>query len=430
MDIRELPLEPAHAFVLSRVDGHTSVAEISSATGLPLPEVEDTLRHLAKLGAVDYAGLPRRSERAPTRAESSSQPGAEDGNAPAGAKRTTKGTGEANLDLRATVDNLHARFRELTHYQLLGVPSQASRAAIRKAYYELVALLHPDRHSRDRIRDVRTKMEELVAQITKSYEVLKHTDRRAEYDEHLQADRAHRASTAPAKRPSRDELRDARRQRLKRGFAPNKPGRVAPSPAPSATDEARERAAEGLKRISLGRVSASEASADRLKHVAEEALRTGDVLSATNAMKARASLEPDNAQLAQEAADFEEEGFKQTVEQHLQQAQSAERGGEHDVAAQAYERAARGRPSDGELWGCALTCWLESQGDPRHAVKLGQRAVLATPNRSKLHVLLARAYQRADMPARAQGEISRAAKLEPSSPTVKAWVKRIKRGES
>ncbi len=421
MDIRELPLEPAHAFVLSRVDGRTTVAEISSATGLPLGDVEDALRRLASLGAVDYAGLPKTSERTPTRSE----PSAEESRA--AAKRTGGASVQANLDLVATVEDLYSKFRDLNHYQLLGVPSQASRPAIRKAYYGLVALLHPDRHSGKRIRDVRSKMEELVAQITKSYEVLKHKERRADYDEQLQAQRAQRPSAAPAKRPSRDELRDAHRQRLRRGFAAGKAPRVSQA---DATDEARERAAHGLKRLSKDRVGAAEASAGRLKDAAEAALRDGDVLSATNAMKARASLEPDNAVLAQEAAAFEEEGFKQTVEQHLQQAQSAERGGEYEAAALAFERAARGRPNDGDLWGQALSSWLECDGEARHAVKLGQRAVLATPNKAKLHVLLARAYQRANMPARAQGEISRAAKLESSSATVKAWVKRIKRGES
>ena len=170
--------------------------------------------------------------------------------------------------------------------------------------------------------------------------------------------------------------------------------------------------------------------AERLKTSAEAALRDGDVLSATNAMKARASLQPDNQQLAKELADFEEEGFKQTVEQHLQQARAAERSGDRETAALAFERAARGRPSDGELWGDALENWLDADGEPRHLVKLGQRAVLASPDKAKLHVLLARAYQRAAMPARAQGEISRAVKLSSSSATVKAWVKRIKRGES
>ncbi len=426
MDIRELPLEPAHAFVLSRVDGRTTVNEISSATGLPLGDVESALRRLAKLGAVDYAGLPNTSERTATRSE---QGGDE---APAGAKRTGADPTQAKLELRATVDDLHSRFRDLTHYQLLGVPSQASRAAIRKAYYELVALLHPDRHSGKSIRDVRGKMEELVGQITKSYEVLKHKDRRADYDEQLQASRALRPSATSAKRPSPDELRDAARQRLKRGFSSNKSANPNGSPGAGtdSTSEARERAADGLKRLSVDRVTATEALAERLKTSAEAALRDGDVLSATNAMKARASLQPDNQQLAKELADFEEEGFKQTVEQHLQQARAAERSGDRETAALAFERAARGRPSDGELWGDALENWLDADGEPRHLVKLGQRAVLASPDKAKLHVLLARAYQRAAMPARAQGEISRAVKLSSSSATVKAWVKRIKRGES
>jgi curved DNA-binding protein CbpA len=427
VDIRELPLEPAHAFVLSRVDGQATVAEISSATGLTVVDVEDALRRLAKLGAVDYASLPNRSERPPTRDDPAT---GDAGDAAPVSVRSTART-QANLDLRATVEDLHSRFRDLNHYQLLGVPSQATRAAIRTAYYELVALLHPDRHSKKRIGDVRGKMEELVSQITKSYEILKHKQRRAEYDEELEATRPRSQSSSPPKRHSQEDLRDAQRQRLRRGLASSRNNKKETSgPRISTPDEARERAAEGLKRISVDRVNASEASAQRLKDVAEEALRSGDVVSAANAMKARASLDSQSPILAQEAAEFEEESFRQTVDQHLQQARGAERGGDRDAAALAYERAARGRPNDGELWDFALTSLLDAKGDARHAVKMGQRAVLAAPNRAKLHVLLARAYQRANMPARAQGEISRATKIEASNPMVKAWAKRIKRGES
>jgi DNA-binding transcriptional ArsR family regulator len=54
IDLRALPIGPAEAFVLSRVDGVTTVLEIAEAAGLEPATVAATLSALTRLGAVRF----------------------------------------------------------------------------------------------------------------------------------------------------------------------------------------------------------------------------------------------------------------------------------------------------------------------------------------------------------------------------------------
>ena len=59
IDLRGLPISPAEAFVVSRVDGATSVAEIAEETGKPIDEVQGLLaqgygRNLKAMNSIGY----------------------------------------------------------------------------------------------------------------------------------------------------------------------------------------------------------------------------------------------------------------------------------------------------------------------------------------------------------------------------------------
>lgn len=61
VDLQALPLEPDDAFVLTRLDGHTRVADLPSMTGLPQEKLTRVLHKLVSCGAV----TPPRSPAAP-----------------------------------------------------------------------------------------------------------------------------------------------------------------------------------------------------------------------------------------------------------------------------------------------------------------------------------------------------------------------------
>lgn len=201
-------------FVLSRVDGRTTAAEIALLTGLG-DGVLPVLQRLAELGAVTgVAGAspkpPAATSAAPTapppRATGSVAPTgrpASSGSAPPDAKLGPSWTGplvadggytQQELDQPADLEPdkkrrvlsvFHALAR-LDHYQLLGVDRAADKKAIKAAYFKLAAEFHPDKHFRKELGAFKPKMEAIFKRLTQAEETLSRKETRAEYDATLE----------------------------------------------------------------------------------------------------------------------------------------------------------------------------------------------------------------------------------------------------
>ena len=123
-------LLPAEAFVLSRINGPTTVNELLSVSGMNAAET------LQSLYALAICGVVKRAAWATPQFEGS-----------AGAKATVKS--EANADEQLdTLEDFFARV-ELTanYYDLLGVDQKASGDEVKNAYHSLARRYHPDRNS-------------------------------------------------------------------------------------------------------------------------------------------------------------------------------------------------------------------------------------------------------------------------------------------
>src|SRR6478735_9654708 len=55
VSVRDLPIGPTEAFVLSRVEGSITKAELVTATGLSPEEIESIAARLILLGALEFA---------------------------------------------------------------------------------------------------------------------------------------------------------------------------------------------------------------------------------------------------------------------------------------------------------------------------------------------------------------------------------------
>ena len=81
-----------------------------------------------------------------------------------------------------------------THYEILGLPRNATPAQIKRRYRELVRKYHPD------VAADKAASHRLFLQINQAYEVLKDSARRKSYDESLELDEMIRAKRAAARR--------------------------------------------------------------------------------------------------------------------------------------------------------------------------------------------------------------------------------------
>lgn len=89
------------------------------------------------------------------------------------------------LERRQRIDELWVALELLGHYEVLGLRRSATKADIRKAYFELSKAFHPDTVFRKSVGQYRTKMEGIFKRLTEAYDVLGKAKARADYDAYL-----------------------------------------------------------------------------------------------------------------------------------------------------------------------------------------------------------------------------------------------------
>ena len=167
-------LLPAEAFVLSRINGPTTVSELLSVSGMNEEETLQSLYALAICGVVKRAAwaTPQFDRGTDTSVQS-------------------KAGVQERVD---TLENFFARAESAAnYYDLLGVGHQASPDEVKNAYHSLARRYHPDRfHQAD--AQLRNQIESAFARVAQAYEVLGDPSSRASYDAQFAAPASSSAS--------------------------------------------------------------------------------------------------------------------------------------------------------------------------------------------------------------------------------------------
>jgi tetratricopeptide (TPR) repeat protein len=289
-DIKSLPLSPAEAFLLSRIDATANERDLSMTTGMSPADVAAALDRLEQLGAIERGAppappAPRASVSgsharvvpppapsqarvvpppapsqarvvpppAPSQARAVPPPApSQDRVAPPVARVAPEAASgsapllydPAELDEVVEIDDekkrrildLFYRLEDLTYYQVLGVEAQAEKKRIKSAYYALAPEFHPDKFFRKNLGSYKAKIEAVFNRFTIAHDVLTAKDRRAEYDEYLVQTQKNRVMAAIIEQTPRDVARVQAAVDVAAG-APvtdhaSSPGRYASEPAP------------------------------------------------------------------------------------------------------------------------------------------------------------------------------------------------------
>lgn len=86
---------------------------------------------------------------------------------------------------RKAIDSLYEHRLTVTHYQVLGIPSDADRKRVRDAYFALSKRFHPDVFYRRDLGAYKQRLDEVFRMFTRAYEVLGNPKQRVGYDLHL-----------------------------------------------------------------------------------------------------------------------------------------------------------------------------------------------------------------------------------------------------
>ncbi|MDQ5857774.1 MAG: DUF4388 domain-containing protein [Acidobacteriota bacterium] len=167
-----LPLTPQEAYLLSRIDGVLDVDSLLSIAGATRSLAAKVLYALLSCGLVEWKtdGSPRRETMgtpATLNVEVASEPS------------------QPSLDHADIVHKTWRRIDWLSHYDLLGVPRDASAEDVRRAYFERSRLFHPDLAHRADLAGLDKELSAVFARLKVAHDALADPSARAEYDRTL-----------------------------------------------------------------------------------------------------------------------------------------------------------------------------------------------------------------------------------------------------
>ncbi|WP_437993436.1 DnaJ domain-containing protein [Sorangium sp. So ce145] len=222
-DLKSLPLKPAEAFLLSRIDGVLTDRDLSLITGMSHGDTVEVLRRLRDLGAILLDGEP--SGQPPPR-DAARRAAAVDPEKtmPSGSEAAPLGRDalqhmeslplydpaeldepvELAPDRKRRILDLYYRLEDLSYYALLGVADQADKKQIKSAYYQLAPEFHPDTYFRKQLGSYKPKIEAIFTRITLAHDTLTSKQRRTEYDAYLEQTHKNRTMAALIEQTPRD----------------------------------------------------------------------------------------------------------------------------------------------------------------------------------------------------------------------------------
>ncbi len=468
VDVRKLPLDPTDGFVLTRIDGQTSIHAIAQMTGLPEFSVTTSVEKLTGLGAVDLIDPANPPPNVP-------MPPPVPVVAPKRANASTSGRSqrypEAELDEDVDIDRDHRRqvldlfydLDDLDHYTLLGLTREADKKTIKRAYYDLAGRLHPDRFFRKQLGSFKSKMEVVFAKITTAHDTLTSKEDRAEYDaylgdvintrdleaqlaraqeevrvakEHVEAQAASAAAAVAAAPPEVArvdlELR-ARREALARRLG-KPPAGIAPPPPPSKPEihepSARFRTVDEnrdtVRRMYEERLKAAKrAQALKYLELGRASLASNDPVAASNALRMALTFDDTDPELRALFEVAEAKASAILLETYLKNAQYEEKSERFAEAARSWVKVSQLRPQDGVPADSAARCLLAAKGNLHEAADLAKHAITVAPQTIKFRVTLANVYLAANLVLAAKRELENAARIDPKSGPVAEMLKRL-----
>ena len=445
IDLMTLPIEPAEAYLLSILDGAMGVDELCSVLGSPPAQARKMLRRLSDLGAVSWqAPHPRLPPPPPPVAISSpswpavpsTPPPAEPAAPPSEPAPAAEPAVEASgarftAERKRQIDDAYALADEADHYELLGVPRDATRKDIREAYFALAKLFHTDTLYGVELGDYRHKMDRVFHAITEAYDVLGKSKRRREYDEYLGALRetagldeatppepepppepAAPPASASSQKPRRtrsETMRAIADHRL-RDLRANRRNAAPPPAAPADKPDPLRSLSRALTQVS--RSSGRLDRADRLIADARDAEKKGNFAGAAEALRIAVAWRPDDETLKADAERLRWQAVRSKAEAFEKRARYAQERMRWEEAAKCWAKVADARPNEAEPQEHAANAALRANELPL-AARYAKRAVELRPDAASGHRLLGMSFAAANKPASAKRALEKALSLDP-----------------
>jgi tetratricopeptide (TPR) repeat protein len=296
---------------------------------------------------------------------------------------------DLDLDRRKTILFAEAHLAEWTHWQVLGLPWNASVDEVRAAYIEQVKVFHPDRYPGKKLGTFRSRLERVFRRVTEARDVLASSTSRDDYV----------LATAPALDRTRIEARRLEDER---------------------------RAVE--RRGRLGRQNPLLARAERISELMKHGralMAAGSFAQASNDFQLVSSLDPSHAEANALALEARRKGASVRAAECVEKGHAAEAIGSWQGALAAYRTALEFEPANPRTLILASRAAGEV-GDASAARDFAEQAVKAQPRNAAAHEALGLALESAGKRSDARKALERAVEIDPRLESAKERLKKLR----
>lgn len=383
---RSARLSPAEGFLLSRIDGTTSWRLLREIAGLPPEEVDRCIERWLAEGLVEMEGGRACNRRKSAAAAS---------RAPAGVDSAL----DLPLEFQEKVLAFEARL-DRPYHEILGVPRDADERSIKRAYFDLSKLYHPDRYFRREIGPFAKRLDRIFKKVVIAYELLMDPATRSEAERSLASAPPANVKQAPAPDPSAPPRQPSRLDmlaRLRRQF-----------------------------RIPERVLTERRFKARQFHEAARVARHQRRWKEAASSIRLAIAFDPWTDLYKDDFAEIQAEVNQIRAAELLAEASGANDPRSASQALRLLEEAMGYRPCDAEiqLRAAQLACELE---DYERALEYAEGACELGPEVAAHHLVRARALRGQGLRRKATEALEEAGRLEPGNEEVKQELRRLRR---
>ncbi|MCH8889802.1 MAG: DnaJ domain-containing protein [Myxococcales bacterium] len=400
-DPSSLQLSPEEGFLLSRIDGQTSLTLLRQIGGIAPEEVDRCIEHWLSEGVVVI------DEGKPDRAEASAQ-AAE----PKAEAEPVDYLSDLRIDSALDITpELQAQILEFEvsldkpYFELLEVSRDADTKQIKRAYFSLSKVYHPDRYFRANLGDYRMRLERIFRKLVEAYELLSDPNTRAEIErtmgpmpepepvaEASEADAAPKWKLPPRKLTKRQTL-----ERLRRHF-----------------------------RIPPQILAERKLKASHFFDAAMVAAKRERWQEAAPSLRLAIAFDPWNNEYRTRFSDILSRDYEQKAAKLLGSDGDAVDQADKSEALRLLEEVLIHRPADPEVNHLAARLALDIR-ELERATEYAEAACELRPESSEMRLTLARVFCASGMREKAKPVLTEAARLDPENKEVQAEIQKLRR---
>jgi len=406
VDPTQLALSPAEGFLLSRIDGATPWALLRTAAGLPPHEVDTCLERWLAAGVIVVTTREGRIVPASQPPPKPSPPRAPVAPPPSATASVADARVDASLDIPVEVQQRILDFEALLdkpYHEILGVPSNADRKALRKAYFALSKELHPDRFFRRNTGAFGKRLDRIFGKIVEAYELLSDPTARAEIERSLAAAAGQPMPAAAAATPEADTA-TTETQAPKTPRAPRRPH---------------------VFSLHSRMLRDRKARAKRLFEAGMASNAAGRFTEAAGSVRLAIAFDPWNAIYKEHFVDVQRKAHEERAKKLLKEADGALELRDFAVALRAFSEAIEYRPHDADLLLRAARLAWATGGDLHQAKEWATAAVELDGQNAATRRVLGQVYKAAGLEANARRELEAALALNPKDEEAQAELRAL-----